>query len=145
MLVVGEIAKTSTVTTIALQPLAPINFQHLVADTLGCNDTVASPLAELTYRKTQGNPFFATQFLKALHQDKLISFDRQNNFWECDLTQIVDTISSYLNAKGYRTVWASNGSEAISLAHSEFIIGNRHKQLSQLATSHSPYPLANQE
>ena len=88
MLSVGEIAKTSTVKTITLQPLAPIDFQHLVADTLGCHATVASPLAELTYRKTQGNPFFATQFLKALHQDKLISFDRQNNVWECDLTQI---------------------------------------------------------
>jgi predicted ATPase len=27
-------------------------------------------------RKTQGNPFFATQFLKSLHQDQLIAFDR---------------------------------------------------------------------
>lgn len=31
----------------------------------------------------------------------------------------VDTISSYLSAKGYRTVWASNGSEAIALARSK--------------------------
>ena len=31
----------------------------------------------------------------------------------------VDTISSYLSAKGYRTTWARNGAEAISLARTE--------------------------
>jgi signal transduction histidine kinase/ActR/RegA family two-component response regulator len=31
----------------------------------------------------------------------------------------VDTISSYLNAKGYRTIWAYDGSEAIALTKSE--------------------------
>jgi signal transduction histidine kinase/CheY-like chemotaxis protein len=31
----------------------------------------------------------------------------------------IDTICSYLNAKGYRTIWTDNGTEAIALAKSE--------------------------
>ncbi len=31
----------------------------------------------------------------------------------------IDTIASYLNAKGYRTIWADNGAEAISMTKSE--------------------------
>ena len=39
-------------------------------------------------QKTQGNPFFATQFLKALHDDKLISFDWEIQSWQCNLAQV---------------------------------------------------------
>jgi predicted ATPase len=41
-------------------------------------------------QKTQGNPFFATQFLKVLHQDQLITFDRDAGHWQCDIVQVRD-------------------------------------------------------
>jgi serine/threonine protein kinase len=55
--------------TITLPPLSQMSLNHLVADTLNCAKALAQPLTNLVMQKTQGNPFFATQFLKALYQD----------------------------------------------------------------------------
>ncbi|MBD0265564.1 MAG: serine/threonine protein kinase, partial [Tolypothrix sp. Co-bin9] len=46
------------------------------------------PLSRLVSQKTHGNPFFATQFIKALHQDKLIQFNFESACWECDIAQV---------------------------------------------------------
>ncbi|MGL5059739.1 MAG: ATP-binding protein, partial [Microcoleus sp.] len=76
MIAVYEIVKTgATVNTIDLQALSLADLNQLVADTLNCELSIAQPLTGLVYQKTRGNPFFATQFLKALHEDKLITFD----------------------------------------------------------------------
>jgi predicted ATPase/signal transduction histidine kinase len=82
-----------TINTISLAPLNQADLNQLIADTLNCDLLVAQPLAELVSLKTNGNPFFATQFLKSLYEDGLISFDRliQNGKiggWVCDLTQV---------------------------------------------------------
>jgi predicted ATPase/signal transduction histidine kinase len=76
------------VNTITLAPLTFADTNHLVADTLNCSLDIAEPLTELINRKTQGNPFFTTQFLKALHEDGYISFDRDQHYWKCDISQI---------------------------------------------------------
>jgi predicted ATPase len=84
------------VNTIELHPLSHQDVNQLVADTLHCDRVLAQPLSKLIDRKTQGNPFFSTQFLKALHRDGYIKFDRdaslQENrttgYWQCDLSQI---------------------------------------------------------
>ncbi|MEG4817312.1 AAA family ATPase [Microcoleus sp. K5-D4] len=78
----------ATVNTITLEPLSSKSLNHLVADTLNCDPSWAIPLAELVAQKTQGNPFFATQFLKALHQDGLIEFDRLAGYWQCDIVRV---------------------------------------------------------
>jgi predicted ATPase/signal transduction histidine kinase len=89
MLMLDEVGKAgTTVNTIALQPLSEKNLNQLVADTLSCRVDSAQLLTQLIYQKTQGNPFFATQFLQALHQDKLITFDRQVGHWQCDIIQV---------------------------------------------------------
>ncbi|MCW6037267.1 AAA family ATPase [Spirulina subsalsa FACHB-351] len=75
-------------TTITLAPLSEQNINQLVTDTLNCNPALAQPLSKLIYKKTQGNPFFATQFLKALHEDNLITFNWEINHWQCDLAQV---------------------------------------------------------
>ncbi|MBE9119275.1 AAA family ATPase [Tychonema sp. LEGE 07199] len=75
MLTLDTVVKAgATVNTIALQPLSSESLNHLVADTLNCAPDLARPLTDLVAQKTQGNPFFATQFLKALYQDRLINF-----------------------------------------------------------------------
>ena len=90
ILTLNEIAKTpATLATITLAPLSQTEINTLVADTLKCTEKLASPLAQLVFQKTQGNPFFATQFLKALHEDKLIQFDFKLGIWECDIAQII--------------------------------------------------------
>ncbi|MEG4515981.1 MULTISPECIES: AAA family ATPase [unclassified Microcoleus] len=89
ILTVDEIVKTgATVNTVTLQPLSEPDMNLLVADTLNCESSLGEPLTKLVYQKTQGNPFFATQFLKALHDDKLISFNWDIRHWQCDIAQV---------------------------------------------------------
>ena len=40
------------------------------------------------YAKTRGNPFFCLQFLSALHQDELLTFDPEQRLWVWDLARI---------------------------------------------------------
>ncbi|MEG4114031.1 MULTISPECIES: AAA family ATPase [unclassified Microcoleus] len=88
MLTVDEIVKSgAVVNTITLQPLSLTDLNQLVADTLICDLSFAQPLTELVYQKTQGNPFFSTQFLKALHEDGQIIFDWNVRHWQCDIAQ----------------------------------------------------------
>ncbi|MFW9263037.1 trifunctional serine/threonine-protein kinase/ATP-binding protein/sensor histidine kinase [Nostoc sp. CALU 546] len=98
ILTVDEIVKTgAVVNTIVLQPLSEPDMNQLVADTLNCKLLLAQPLTKLVYQKTHGNPFFATQFLKALNDDNLITFDppqsplskggRQGG-WQCNIAQV---------------------------------------------------------
>ena len=90
MLALSDIQKTLfTINTITLAPLSQVTVNQLVADTLKCTESLASPLSELVYQKTQGNPFFATQFLKALHQEHLIQFDFELACWQCDIVQVI--------------------------------------------------------
>ncbi|WP_396136618.1 ATP-binding protein, partial [Chamaesiphon sp. VAR_48_metabat_403] len=94
ILATTEIAKTGvSVETITLAPINQVDLNQLIADTLKCDLLVAQPLAELVNLKTKGNPFFATQFLKALYEDGLISFKRldrdlQVGGWQCDLAKV---------------------------------------------------------
>ncbi|BAY08541.1 trifunctional serine/threonine-protein kinase/ATP-binding protein/sensor histidine kinase [Calothrix sp. NIES-2098] len=89
ILMVEELKKAEkTVNTITLSPLALSDTNQLVADTLHCLTERSLPLTELINRKTKGNPFFITQFLKALHEDGQITFNHDQGYWECDITQI---------------------------------------------------------
>lgn len=88
MLTLEEIQKVATVNSITLAPLSQVDVNHLIADTLSCPQERAVPLSRLVYQKAKGNPFFTTQFLKALHEDGLITFDFDTGFWQCDVTQV---------------------------------------------------------
>ncbi len=89
MLTLEEIVKAKvTINIITLTPLSTASLNQLVADTLSCSEEVAQPLTQLVYQKTQGNPFFSTQFLKALHEDGLIHFDFERGNWQCDIPQV---------------------------------------------------------
>ncbi len=89
MMTVDEIGKSGAiVNTITLQPLSLVDMNRLVADTLGCEVSIAEPLTELVCQKTKGNPFFATQFLKSLHEEQQIIFDWKIRYWQCDIAEI---------------------------------------------------------
>ncbi|MGD1807016.1 AAA family ATPase [Dapis sp. BLCC M126] len=89
ILSLGELKKEQAVISkITLPPLAVDSINQLVADTLNCTQELARPFTELVYQKTQGNPFFTTQFLKGLHEDELIKFNLRLGYWECDLMQV---------------------------------------------------------
>ncbi|MFB2896049.1 AAA family ATPase [Aerosakkonemataceae cyanobacterium BLCC-F50] len=89
MLTLNELIKTGAmVNTITLKPLSQGDINQLVADTLSCDRTIAQRFTELVYQKTKGNPFFTTQFLKALYEDKFIQFNADFGYWQCDITEI---------------------------------------------------------
>ncbi|MEP6490289.1 trifunctional serine/threonine-protein kinase/ATP-binding protein/sensor histidine kinase [Microcoleus vaginatus GB2-A3] len=89
MLALAEIQKTQVkVNTITLAPLDRAGVNCLVADTLACSKPLAEPLTELVYQKTQGNPFFVTQFLKSLHEDGAITFNLDTRYWQCDIARV---------------------------------------------------------
>jgi predicted ATPase/signal transduction histidine kinase/GAF domain-containing protein len=74
--------------TLTLNPLATEHIHQLVTDTLQCSAELTAPLEELVYQKTQGNPFFATQFLQGLYEDGCITFNATGGYWLCDLAQV---------------------------------------------------------
>jgi predicted ATPase/signal transduction histidine kinase len=89
MLTLEAICKSgATINTITLNPLSQSDINRLVADTLKCSLELAFPLTKLVAQKTQGNPFFATQFLKGLYEDEWIVFNGDLGSWECDLTKV---------------------------------------------------------
>ncbi|RMH74486.1 MAG: GAF domain-containing protein [Cyanobacteria bacterium J007] len=88
MLALQELEKAqASIDSIHLGPLSPEDINCLVADTLKCSVEIARPLSKLVDRKTEGNPFFTTQFLKALHEAGAIAFNSTANYWECDLNK----------------------------------------------------------
>ncbi len=87
ILTLDEILKTDALLNqITLGPLEQPELNSLIADTLSCPTEKATPLTELVIQKTKGNPFFTNQFLKFLHDEKLIAFDC--GYWQCDIAQV---------------------------------------------------------
>jgi len=78
---------------IRLEPLTPEDLAHLISDSVHCRLGRTVPLASLVHSKTGGNPFFAIQFVSALAEEGLLSFDHDAGRWSWDLEGI--------HAKGY--------------------------------------------
>jgi PAS domain S-box-containing protein len=88
MLAIEELKQTTAILNkITLAPLTFQDTNQLIADTLHCSINLAQPLTILVDHKTQGNPFFTTQFLKSLQADGEIKFNPAG-YWECDISQI---------------------------------------------------------
>ncbi|HEX8108489.1 MAG TPA: AAA family ATPase, partial [Kofleriaceae bacterium] len=73
---------------LVLGPLSEHDLGRLVADTVHTSPAEAAPLTGLVRDKTGGNPFFAIQFLTALHHKRLIWFDRDAYRWQWDAARI---------------------------------------------------------
>ncbi|KII27589.1 protein kinase [Pseudomonas fluorescens] len=78
---------------IMLAPLAKAHIEQLVSDSLHDELRRIEPLAQLVLDKTAGNPFFVIQFLQALADEQLLSFDHDTRQWRWDPDRI--------HAKGY--------------------------------------------
>lgn len=75
---------------ISLTELGLPDIQQLVVDFFKCLPEEALPLAELTYKKTNGNAFFVNEFLHVLYDEKLIEVDA-NSGWKWDIERIRKT------------------------------------------------------
>jgi predicted ATPase len=77
---------------IVLASLRCEDLTQLIKDALRCGER-ATALAELIHEKTEGNPFFAIQFIGSLVEEGLLTFDYGAGRWSWDLNRI--------RAKGY--------------------------------------------
>ncbi|MEY2607508.1 MAG: hypothetical protein QOH31_5362, partial [Verrucomicrobiota bacterium] len=83
----------ATVHDIVLAPLAREDLGQLIVDSLHCEPECATPLAQLVQEKTGGNPFFVIQFIYALVEEQLLTFDHNDARWFWNLNRI--------HSKGY--------------------------------------------
>ena len=102
MLTLSEIEKVwGKINIISLAPLAEDILNQLISDTLNCSPKISQSLTQIIYQKTQGNPFFSTQFLESLYEDGLIKFDsyysptptekgqgKIKGGWKCDISRV---------------------------------------------------------
>jgi predicted ATPase len=72
-----------------LAPLSCEDLGRLIAESLHCEPVRAAPLAQLVHRRTDGNPFFASQFMIALAEEELLRFDHASGSWAWDVSRIV--------------------------------------------------------
>ena len=91
---------------LVLGPLSEDDLGRLVADTVHASPGEAAPLASLVRDKTGGNPFFAIQFLTALHHKHLIWFDREAHRWRWDAVRVsaegyTDNIAELMRSRLY--------------------------------------------
>ncbi len=84
-----EIRKAGVrVNMLNLKPLDLHNLTELISDTVHAEMATITPLANLIMNKTGGNPFFVIQFLKNLHNERLLTFDAERHRWSWDIEQI---------------------------------------------------------
>jgi len=88
-LALQEIEKTNIIIKrINCQPLKLNDLEELISDTLKSTIEEIRPLAELILNKTAGNPFFYTQALRYIYQEKLLTYNFNTGQWEWDIEQI---------------------------------------------------------
>ncbi len=73
---------------LVIQPLGLEEVNQLVADTLRRDSQDTRPLSGLIHGKTDGNPFFTTQMLMALHTQGAIAYKATENYWDWDFAQV---------------------------------------------------------
>ncbi|MBN2401271.1 MAG: EAL domain-containing protein [Spirochaetes bacterium] len=91
------------INNIKLSPLDASNVKRIILNFLKCDETKATLLADLIYKKTNGNPFFINQFLKILYDDKKIYFNKDlNPEWDTDeigMMAVTDNVVELLAEK----------------------------------------------
>lgn len=84
-----EIQKNNIIiNNIVLQPLLVNDVNDLVAEALNEYSAKIENLSDLLYNKTGGNPFFLTQLLLVLYQEKLLVFNFLTASWHWNIDEI---------------------------------------------------------
>ncbi len=73
---------------LTLAPLGLGAVAQLTGETLHTSTESITPLAELVWRKANGNPYFTNEFLKTLYTEDLIVFNVNQQRWQWDVAQI---------------------------------------------------------
>jgi predicted ATPase/GAF domain-containing protein/HPt (histidine-containing phosphotransfer) domain-containing protein/tRNA A-37 threonylcarbamoyl transferase component Bud32 len=78
----------TAISELLLQPLDEAAITELVSRTLQLAPRLCAPLALEIQRKTQGNPFFASELLTTLYREGVLSFASEQGRWVWDLDAV---------------------------------------------------------
>ena len=81
-------AQGSKVVNLSVKPLPQQAVQELIQDAFYGPPKQTEELANLLFRKTEGNPFFTLQLLKLLYEEDLFYFDKERGCWMAKLDAI---------------------------------------------------------
>ncbi|NNM54662.1 MAG: AAA family ATPase [Spirochaetales bacterium] len=89
---------------ISLSPLTASPLIHLVADSLSLTPEDVQSLTSILFEKTQGNPFFFTQMLRHLFEQRLLRYSPEEQKWTWDIPaikrlEVAENVVDYLVAK----------------------------------------------
>lgn len=79
----GQRIRRLRIDTLTLQ-----NTHDLITDLLNTEPSYTRDLAEIAHKKVEGNTFFLIQFLIALQDDRLLSYNLATTTWQWDLAKI---------------------------------------------------------
>lgn len=86
MLSLKEIRQAGqSITTLTLAPLDWPQTQKFLGDTLHLPADQISPLTDLCFKRTQGNPFFLNQLLESFYNREWLFFHSQQRRWVWDI------------------------------------------------------------
>jgi PAS domain S-box-containing protein len=80
--------ETVAINRIMLAPLELGAVAQLIAETLHMPTESIVSLAELVWRKANGNPYFTNEFLKTLYTEDFIVFNMDRRCWQWDVDRI---------------------------------------------------------
>ncbi|MGK4004512.1 AAA family ATPase [Sorangium sp. So ce1036] len=106
-------------TELTLRPLSPPTVTQILIETLHRDERDVEELSAVIFEKTQGNPFFLSQFLDALHEAQSLWFDAGTGAFRWDLARVrgalaTDNVIDLVLSKLHRL--APGTQRALSLA-----------------------------
>lgn len=84
----GTLGRCSAASVLTLDGFSREALEALVAEALHCGAASARPFSEAVYEKSGGNPLFAIDFLRALHERGTVRFDPEGARWRWDLEAV---------------------------------------------------------
>eukprot|EP00804_Cyclotella_cryptica_P010062 CCRYP_020488-RA/>CCRYP_020488-RA protein AED:0.04 eAED:0.04 QI:1274/1/0.66/1/1/1/3/40/1007 len=73
---------------ISLHGINTEDVNAMISDTLGIFPRMCKSLSDVVSRKTNGNPYFALEFLRTLIDRDLITYSLRDKHWQWDINQI---------------------------------------------------------
>ena len=91
--------QTIEIQSLRLEHLGVSDVNTIVASVLDSEDEISLPLATIVHQKTLGNPFFSMEFLKALVEQRLLTYSYSDLKWKWD-AESVESLAITDNAVG---------------------------------------------
>jgi len=100
----GKVKKEGVnINTIEVGALDLSIVNRIIFNFFRCSAEESLPLAEIIYRKTNGNPFFVNQFLKSIYEAGMIAFEQTHGWkWNIDdisKMQVTDNVVEFMADK----------------------------------------------